>query len=136
MAQAGKNVEDFALCRCGMGDAVGGQQWKTQAARQFDGSLVAALFFDGKVALQFDVNIVMAKEFAEFLDNFACGFFPAGTECMRQRAFVAAGEADQSSTEVLQLAGLNRAFTFCCSEFHARNQAAKVFVSFRRSDQQ
>jgi len=77
MAQAGEDIEDFALRGNGVRDAVGGEQGKMQIAREFDGNLVAALFFDGKVALEFDINIVAAEEFAELLEGFSRGIFSA-----------------------------------------------------------
>ena len=74
MAQAGEDIEDFALRGQRVANAIGGEQWKMQTAREFDGNLVAAFFFDGEVALQFDVNIVAAENCAKLFQTFSRAF--------------------------------------------------------------
>ena len=66
-----------------------------QFARDFEGGLVARFFFAAEVALQFDVDIVAAEEFAELFDGCGRGFDSALSEGMRERAFLASGEADE-----------------------------------------
>ena len=55
---------------------------------------------------------------------------------MGERAFVAAGEADQAAVRIFQFCCFDGAFAFCGAEFHSRNQAAKIFVALGGSDQQ
>ena len=94
MAQAGEDIEDFTLRGNGVGDAVGSEERKMESAGEFDGGLIAALFFDGEVALKFDVDVLVAEKFAELLEEFVGGGFSAGAESVSERAFVATGEAD------------------------------------------
>ena len=65
MADAGEDVEHFALRRLRVADAIGGEQRQMQFARDFDRRLVARFFVAVEMALQFDVDIFAAEEFAE-----------------------------------------------------------------------
>src|SRR5579863_1967346 len=86
--------------------------------------------------LQFDVNVFAAKNRAESFEKLARSFFPARAERMGERAFLAASEADQSAAAMFEFMRFDCAFSFCRAEFHPGDQAAQVFVSFGRSDQQ
>ena len=61
MADAGEDIEHFALRRLRVANAIGGEQRQIQFARDFEGRLVARFFFAAEMALQFDVNIVAAE---------------------------------------------------------------------------
>ena len=60
IANAGEDIENLALFRLGILRTLGGQQRQLQAARQFDRRLVAGFLCAVVVALQFDINIVVA----------------------------------------------------------------------------
>ncbi len=96
MADAGEDVEDFALRRLRVANAVGREQRQFQLARDFDGGLVAGFLFAAEVALQFDIDIVTAEYFAELLDGCGRGFDSALSEGVCERAFIASGEADEA----------------------------------------
>src|SRR5882724_3903039 len=116
MPQAGENIQNFALRRQGVAYAVGGQQRKMQTAREFNRDLVAAFFFNGKVTLQFDVNILAAENGAQLLQTFPCAISSASAECIRKRAFVSTGKTNQSAARAFQFFCFNSALAFCSTK--------------------
>ena len=63
-------------------------------AVKIDGDAIAEFFFAMEVALEFDVDVVVAEDPDEAIDHFA-GFVRATLfQSRRQRAFDTAGEAD------------------------------------------
>jgi hypothetical protein len=94
MAQTGENIQDFALCRRSVGNAISGEQREMQVTRYFDGNLVAAFFLHRKMPLQLDVDSVTTKDSTELFDYFARGFSSAVAKRVGERPFVSAGEAD------------------------------------------
>ena len=67
MANAGENIEHFALPRQRVGNAVGRKQGQLQFSCDFDGGLIARFFVAAEMALKFDVNIVPAERTAKLL---------------------------------------------------------------------
>ena len=63
VADAGEDVEQFALRGRGVGDAVGGDQRDAEAARAIDGGLVVGLLFALVVALEFGVEMARGRRF-------------------------------------------------------------------------
>ena len=61
ISNAGEDIEDLALVRRGIADAVGGQQRQTKAFRKRDRLLIDRFFFAIVVPLQFDVDIVRGR---------------------------------------------------------------------------
>ncbi len=137
--QAGEDVQHLALHTGGVADAVGGDQRKLHAAREFHGGLIARFFVAVEMALQFDVNVVASEDARQAIQSFGrVAVFQAACE----RAFVATSEADQpfgELSEVLErgggpFAGL-RDFG-ARAQFHARDEAAEILIAFARFDQQ
>ena len=96
VADGGEEVEDFAVAGLGVADAVGGDGGEVHGAGEAEGGLVAGFFFALVVALEFDVDIVGAVEADESFEEGAGGGFAACCECGGERAFVAAGEAEEA----------------------------------------
>ena len=67
VADAGEDVENFALRGLRRSRRRWWQAEADAACGDFDGGLIAGLFFAAEVALQFDVDIVAAENFAELL---------------------------------------------------------------------
>ena len=96
VADGGEEVEDFAVAGLGVADAVGGDYGELHGAGERERGLVAGFFVALVVALEFDVDVVGAVEAGElFEEGAACGF-AAGGEGGGERAFIAAGEADEA----------------------------------------
>jgi hypothetical protein len=96
VADGGEEVEDFAVAGLGVADAVGGDDGELERAGEAEGGLVAGFFFALVVALELDVDVVRAVEAGELFEEGAGGGFAAGGEGGGERAFIAAGEADES----------------------------------------
>ena len=94
MADAGEDIQHFALLLLRVADAIGREQRQFQFSRDCHGGLIARFFFAGEMALQFDVNILPAEHPAKLLHAFHGGFHSALRQSMRQRAFFAARQAD------------------------------------------
>src|SRR5581483_369566 len=96
MADGGEQILYFAVvCGC-VADAVGGEDWQPEGARDAEGGLIASFFFALLVALEFDVDVVGAEDADELFDCFTtCRFATTGERC-GERAFVAASEAYES----------------------------------------
>jgi hypothetical protein len=89
-----------------------------------------------EVALQFHGNIPAAKDFGEPLYATASFLHAAVGQGHRQRTFLAAGEADESSGVFLQFVGESSPFAFFRAKFHFRDQAAEVLIAEAGSHQQ
>ena len=63
VADAGEDVEQFALRGDGVGRAVGGDQRDAEAARAVDDGLIARLLFAMVVALEFGVEMVRGRRY-------------------------------------------------------------------------
>jgi hypothetical protein len=109
VADAGEHVEQLALVGRGVADAVGGQQRQTQGARNAHGSLIAMLLVAVVVALQFDIHIARAEDVHQPLDLAQCLVIAAARQRRRQRAFVAAGQADQAFGKLRDIGQQRRA---------------------------
>ena len=136
MAERGKNVEHFSFLRQRVANAVGRQQRQSRGARDFESGLIARLFFAGKMALQFDIDIFAAEKFGEprNADEPACD--SSLRERIRQRPFFAARKTNQACGIAGKFLFFYIAFVFSRAQFHARNQAAKILVSFARGREQ
>ena len=88
-----------------------------QTAREFNGYLIAAFFFDGEVTLQFDVNIFAAENSAQLLQTFPCAFSSVSAKRMSKRAFVSSCQANQSAVRAFQFFCCNGAFAFAARSF-------------------
>ena len=93
IADAGKNIQNFALLLLRVADAIGCEQRQFQFSGDCDCSLIACFFLAGEMALKFDVNILPAERPAKLLDAFYGGFHSALRQRVCQRAFVAARQA-------------------------------------------
>ena len=67
MADAGEDVQQFALRGDGVGGIVGGDQWDAEAARALDYRLVVRLFLAVVMALQFGAESVLAEDIEQAL---------------------------------------------------------------------
>ena len=100
-----------------------------------NGGAVAGFFFAMEMALQFDVDIFAAEDSDELLDLLA-GFFDAALlQSCGQRAFRAAGQADQALGVFFQFFFADRAFAFFSAQLHFGDQAAEVLIAGARRNQ-
>jgi hypothetical protein len=81
------------------------------------------------VALQFDVDVVAAKDADQSIESFAAGFI---RNARSEWTVLAAGEADEAARILSDLVFGDSAFTLWRAEFHASQKAAKILVSFAR----
>ena len=83
-----------------------------QRAGDFDGGAVARFLLAMKMALQFHIDVAVAKDAGQAFDR-APRFFHAATgQRASERAVIAAGEADQPGGMFLQLILADSAFAF------------------------
>ncbi len=129
MADGGEGIAEFTGFGDGVVHAVGGQQREIKRAGEIDGDAVTGFFLALEVALQFDVDIVMAED-ADELIELASSFLGASLlEGCGERAFVTTGEADQAFGMFFEFLTGDRAFAFFGAQLHLGNQAAKVLVT-------
>lgn len=136
MANACEDVEHFACWSLCVRDAIGRKQWQMQFARDLHRGLIARLFFTAEMALQFDVNIVAAKNFAELLDVFNSTRNSSMGERMRQRSFFTARKTDKANGFFRDFLGRDGTFSLACAQFHARDEVAKILIACARFDEQ
>ncbi len=112
-----------------MGNAVGCDERKMERAGEIDGGLVAGFFGAIVMALEFDVHVFRAEDSGQAFDV-------AGVE--GERAFVAAGQADEAFGEFGEIVccrgGLAGLWTG--AQFHAGHEAAEILVALARFDKQ
>ena len=65
IADAGEDVENLAIAGRGIATPLVASSGSCSATRNFNGRLVARFFFAIEVALQFDVNVVLAEDAGE-----------------------------------------------------------------------
>ena len=102
MANACKYVEHFALSRQCIANSIRRQQRQLQLSRNCNRRLIARLFLAAEMALQLDVNISVAEYLAKPLHVFEAGLTPVLRQSMRQRALLAARQAN--TAQLLQAA--------------------------------
>src|SRR5215469_7633808 len=107
-----------------------------QRAGNVERSAVAELFVAMEVALQFDVDVVATEDLGEAFDGMECFVVSAMGESGGQRAFVAAGEADQAGGGVFELAGEDGAFVFWGAQLHAGEKLAEILVTGAGGDEE
>src|SRR5580692_4957374 len=91
--------------------------------------LVAAFFFALLMALDFDEDVVVAVEADELLNERAASGFTAIHNSCGERAFVAAGEADEAFSILRQIVVCGRAFRLgLLAHLKLRDELAKVLV--------
>ena len=154
IADAGEDVENLPLFRLGILRALRCQQRQAEAARQRDGRLVARFLLAVVVPLQLDVNIFATINRDEQFERASRFGHSAVGQRMRQRTFVAAGDADEAVGEfgeigkrsyglrlqdefVGNLAALGqRCRIFRCAQLGASDKAAQVLISNARGAEQ
>ena len=136
VADGGEGVAQFASFGSGVADAVGGEQRKMQRAGDVDGGAVAGFFFAMEVALQFDVDIFGAEDADELIDLAASFVDAALLQGCGERAFVAAGEADQAFGVFFEFLCADCAFAFLGAQLHFGDQAAEVLVAGAGGDEE
>ena len=112
VANAGEDVQHFALVRKRMADAIGGQQRQRQFARDLQRRLIARFFLAAEMPLQFDIDILAAEKIAELQDALRRLLHPSLPQRMRQRPFFASGKADQAGGAAGDFFRRNAAFAF------------------------
>ena len=99
--------------------------------------LVAALFVALLVALKFDVEIAAAVDCGEPLGDLARSCSAAVCQRRGQRAFVAAGEADQSGGELFKIFERSRALGLgVLAHLEARDELAEILIAGLRCAEQ
>src|SRR5208283_6060904 len=96
MTNGGENIAKFALPSRGVTDAIGRKQGNLERVGNFDGGAIAGFLLPMKMALQFHVDAVMAKNVRQPLDPVARFFHATVSESKGQRSVVVAGKANQS----------------------------------------
>ena len=94
ITNACEDIEDLALMRRRVTDAVGGQQRQMKAFGKRDGLLIDGFFLPVVVALKFNVDIGAAEDVDQPLECVGTVFIGNGAG---QGTVLAAREADQSS---------------------------------------
>src|ERR1700730_5608473 len=129
MANASEDIEHFPLLRQGMTDAIGREQGQAQCLCNSERRLIAHFFFTAKVPLQFDIDILATEYFTELAHTGGRAFDSALSERMRERSFFASRKANKPCSLFGDLFGRHVAFALSGTQFHARDQAAKILVS-------
>src|SRR5579872_1272416 len=136
MTNGCEDIEHFARRGLCVRDAIGRKQRQMQFARNLHCGLIAGLFFTAEMPLQFDVNTLAAKNFAELLDALHSLRDSSVDERMRQRSFFAPGKTDKANGLFRDFLGRNRTFSLACAQFHASDETAKILVACTRFDEQ
>ncbi len=110
IADAGENVEEFALLASGVGRAVGGDERDGEVARAVDGGLIVGLFFALVVALNLGIKMLAAEDIEQAL---------AGV----------ASDAEQAAREFGDLRKCRGAFALLGAQLHAGDQAAEILIA-------
>jgi hypothetical protein len=97
MADRGEEVEDFAVVRLGVADAVSGDDGELEGAREAECGLVAGFLIAELVTLELYIYVVATVEGDELFEEGACCGFASCREGCGERAFIAAGEADEAA---------------------------------------
>ena len=133
---AGKDVQQLALLRASIAHAIGGQQRQAQSLRNFHSRLIVRFFLPAEMPLEFNINIVPAKHGAELLHAVDGRFDPSSRQGIRQGALFSARQANQPLGLRRHLFRKSMTFGFFPSQFHLRDQPAKVLITCTRFDQQ
>ena len=136
MPDAGEYVEHFSPLWQRVTDAIGRQQRQIQFSRNLHSRLIARFLFTAQMSLQFHINILAAKKFAQLphagdsmVDSSTC-------QGMRQRPFLAAGQADQPLRSLGDFGSGNITFALGRAQFHPGDEPAKILISLARGHQQ
>jgi hypothetical protein len=130
MADGGEEVEDFAVVRFGVADAVGGDDGDLERAGEAEGGLVAGFLIAELVALELDVDIVAAVEVGELFEEGAGCWFASRGEGGGEWAFVAAGKADEAFGILGEVVEGGGAFGFGgLAHFELRDELAEVLIA-------
>ena len=132
MANAREDIEDFARWRLRMRDAIGRKQGQMQFARNFNRGLIARFLFTAEMPLQFDIDVVAAKNSAELLDAFHSARDSSMGKRMRQRPLFTARKADKARGFFRDFIGRDGTFSLARGHFHASDEAAKILVACAR----
>jgi len=137
VADGGEDVAKLAIERCGIADAVGGEQRKAEVAGDLKGDTVAGFFLTMQMALEFDVDVVVAEDAGEAIDDAASFSRAAFLESGGERAFVAACQADEAGGMLLQFVFEDVAFFFSLrAKLHTGDELAEVLVAGAGGDQE
>ena len=102
MTDGGEQIQNLAIVRSRVAHAIGGDHRQLQRARNANGGLVAPFLFALLVALQFDIDILAAEDSRQLFDRLAARRFAAARQRRSQRAFIAAGQADQAALHIAE----------------------------------
>ena len=99
-------------------------------AGNFDGGAVARFLLAMKMALQFHIDVAVAKDAGQTFHRATRLLHPTLRQRNGERTIIPAGEADQSGRMLLQFFFANSAFTLLlCAQFHLCDQAAEILVA-------
>ena len=135
IANGGEDIAEFALLRRRIADAIGGQQRELERAGNFYGGAIACFLLAMKMALQFHIDIVAAKDAGQAIHRAPRLFHATTSQRGGEWAVIASGQADQPGSMFLQLIFANRAFAFLGPQLHFCDQAAEVLVAGARRDE-
>ena len=136
IANTCEHIQDFALPRLRITNAIRRQQRQLQLPRDFNGSMIARFFIAAKMPLQFHVNVLSPKQFAKPLHALHSARNASVRQRMRERPLLASRQADESARLFSNFLRRNISFTFSRAQFHPRNQPAQILITLARRHQQ
>ncbi len=136
ISNGGEDIAEFTLLRRRIADTIGRQQREFERAGNFDGGAIARFLLAMKMALQFHVNIVVAKDAGQAFHRASCFFHAAMSQRGGQRSVIAAGQADQPGSMFLQFLLADSAFAFLRAQLHFGDQTAKILVAGAGGDEE
>ncbi len=122
ISNGGEDIAEFTLLRRRIADAIGGQQRELQRAGDFNGGAIACLLLAMKMALQFHIDIFVSKNTGQTFHRTSRFFHAAMSQRRGERTVIAASEADQPGSVLLQFFLADSAFAFLRSQLHLRDQ--------------
>src|SRR5215469_5986497 len=106
-------------------------------ASDLDRNTVAGFFLTMQVALEFDVDVVVAEDAGESVDDAMRFGGAAFLERGGERAFVAPGQADESGSVLLEFVLEDGAFFFSLrAQLHARDELTEILVAGAGGDEE
>ena len=118
-------------------NAVGGDERQLERARNADRGLIPPLLFALAMSLQFDVNIIAAKNARELLNHIAPCIFSAAHQRCCERALVATGQADEACCVLLKIVAVRGAILLgCFAHLELRNELAEILIPGARFGEQ
>src|ERR1700733_2557202 len=135
MTNARKHIEQFALLRLRVRSAIGRQQRQRQFPGNLNRRLIPRLFLAAVMPLQFDINAVTSKTFAKPLNCLRSEPNSTFRKRVGERPLFPTRQTNQPLCVPIQLTRREASFAFFVAQFHQRDRATQILVTFARFDQ-